>query len=106
MNFTIGETAGDYRILEELGRGGMGRVFRVEHLITKRQEAMKVLQGGRPDAPEQAERSLKEIQVQASLPGASPETMASSIATPLERQFGRIASVTEMTSSSSLGSNE
>jgi len=44
------------------------------------------------------------IQVQAKLPGASPETMASSVATPLERQFGRIAGVTEMTSSSSLGS--
>ena len=43
------------------------------------------------------------ISVNASLPGASPETMASSVATPLERQFGRIASVTEMTSSSSLG---
>jgi multidrug efflux pump len=40
------------------------------------------------------------IQVQASLPGASPEIMASSVATPLERQFGRIAGVTEMTSSS------
>ena len=45
------------------------------------------------------------ISVSASLPGASPETMASSVATPLERQFGRIAGVTEMTSSSSLGSS-
>jgi multidrug efflux pump len=44
------------------------------------------------------------ISVSASLPGASPATMASSVATPLERQFGRIASVSEMTSSSSLGS--
>ena len=44
------------------------------------------------------------ISVNANLPGASPETMASSVATPLERQFGRIAAVTEMTSSSSLGS--
>ena len=44
------------------------------------------------------------IQVQANLPGASPETMASSVATPLERQFGRIAGITEMTSASSLGS--
>jgi multidrug efflux pump len=44
------------------------------------------------------------ISVQASLPGASPETMASSVATPLERQFGRIAGVTEMTSTSFLGS--
>ncbi|HLK67961.1 MAG TPA: efflux RND transporter permease subunit [Bryobacteraceae bacterium] len=44
------------------------------------------------------------ISVQAALPGASPETMASSVATPLERQFGRIAGVTEMTSTSFLGS--
>ena len=44
------------------------------------------------------------VNVGAGLPGASPETMATSVATPLERQFGRIASVTEMTSSSGLGS--
>ncbi|MEP6801264.1 MAG: multidrug efflux RND transporter permease subunit [Acidobacteriota bacterium] len=44
------------------------------------------------------------INVNAGLPGASPETMASSVATPLERQFGRIAGVTEMTSASSQGS--
>ena len=43
------------------------------------------------------------ISVNASLPGASPETMASAVATPLERQFGRIAGVTQMTSSSGLG---
>src|SRR3989442_5907139 len=44
------------------------------------------------------------IQMQASLPGASPETMASAVATPLERQFGRIAGVNQMTSSSQIGS--
>ncbi|MDP9173612.1 MAG: efflux RND transporter permease subunit [Planctomycetota bacterium] len=44
------------------------------------------------------------IFVNASLPGASPETMASAVATPLEHQFTRIAGVTEMTSNSSLGS--
>ena len=44
------------------------------------------------------------VRIQAKLPGASPETMASAVATPLERQFGRIAGVTEMTSSSSIGS--
>src|SRR5580692_5736039 len=44
------------------------------------------------------------ISVSATLSGASPETMAASVATPLERQFGRIAGVTEMTSSSGLGS--
>ena len=44
------------------------------------------------------------ISVNAGLPGASPETMASSVATPLERQFGRIAGVNQMTSTSQLGS--
>jgi multidrug efflux pump len=44
------------------------------------------------------------ISVGASLPGASPETMASSVAAPLEHQFARIAGVTEMTSTSTLGS--
>src|SRR6202522_1960676 len=43
------------------------------------------------------------ISVSASLPGASAQIMASSVATPLERQFGHIAGVTEMTSQSALG---
>ena len=43
------------------------------------------------------------ISVQAQLPGASPETMATSVAEPLERHFGQVADVTEMTSSSSVG---
>jgi multidrug efflux pump len=43
------------------------------------------------------------ISVQASLPGASPEIMASSVATPLEREFGRISGVSEMTAQSTLG---
>src|SRR5579862_5677681 len=44
------------------------------------------------------------INISASLPGASPQTMASSVATPLERRFGRIAGLVEMTSASTLGS--
>src|SRR3954449_5187547 len=44
------------------------------------------------------------ISVSAALPGASPSTMASAVATPLERRFGRIAGLTEMTSQSALGS--
>jgi multidrug efflux pump len=44
------------------------------------------------------------VMVTAALPGASPETMGSAVATPLERQFSRIAGVSEMTSSSGLGS--
>src|SRR5215469_9075333 len=44
------------------------------------------------------------LSVNAGLPGASPETMASAVATPLERRFGRIAGVNEITSTSTLGS--
>ncbi len=46
------------------------------------------------------------IIVFANLPGASPETMASSVATPLERMFGRIAGITQMTSTSQLGQHQ
>jgi hydrophobe/amphiphile efflux-1 (HAE1) family protein len=45
------------------------------------------------------------VNASANLPGASPATMAANVATPLERRFGRIAGVTEMTSTSSLGSS-
>ena len=48
--------------------------------------------------------SFPTISVGAALPGASPETMASAVATPLERQFGRIAGITQMTSTSQIGS--
>ena len=46
---------------------------------------------------------LSAIQVSAALPGASPENMASSVATPLEKQFSHIAGITSMSSKSSLG---
>src|SRR5947209_3622190 len=46
------------------------------------------------------------ISVQAQLPGASPDTIASTVAAPLERQFGQIAGVTQMTSTSTLGSTQ
>ncbi|MBK5290244.1 MAG: protein kinase, partial [Acidobacteriia bacterium] len=63
----VGETVGDYRIKEELGRGAVGRVFRVEHVLTQRQEAMKVLAGVSLREEEVAQRFLREIRVQASL---------------------------------------
>ena len=43
------------------------------------------------------------ISISASLPGASPETMATAVAQPLERQFGQVAGITQMTSTSTLG---
>jgi len=43
MDFHVGQTFGDYSITGVLGAGGMGHVYRVEHRLTKRTEAMKVL---------------------------------------------------------------
>jgi serine/threonine-protein kinase len=63
----LGDTIGDYRILEELGRGGEGRVFKGEHVITRRKEALKVLNGAALIEPDLAQRFMREIRVQASL---------------------------------------
>jgi serine/threonine-protein kinase len=67
MSFAIGESIGHYEIVEELGAGANGRVLKVQHLITRRREAMKVLVDNKPDSPEQAQRFLREIRLQASL---------------------------------------
>ncbi len=68
----IGDTIGPYRITSLIGTGGMGRVYEVEHCVTKRIEAMKLLlpsaDGATPeDQQEHVSRFLREIQVQASL---------------------------------------
>jgi len=67
MGLSIGDIVGDYKIVQEIGRGGMGRVFKVEHSVTRRVEAMKVLDGGHPGNSQSSARSLREIQLQASL---------------------------------------
>jgi serine/threonine-protein kinase len=67
MGIQIGDTIGDYQVIGELGRGGMGQVFRVRSLITDREEAMKVMAPGADDHPEAADRFLREIRVHASL---------------------------------------
>jgi eukaryotic-like serine/threonine-protein kinase len=61
------EVVGDYRVLGLLGAGGMGAVYKVEHLITRRVEAMKVLSTGIGCAPADLRRFEREIQVQARL---------------------------------------
>ena len=58
---------GVYKITGRLGSGGMGEVFQVEHIITKRVEAMKVLAAGANSTSERGQRFLREIQLQASL---------------------------------------
>ena len=58
---------GDYEILDELGRGGMGRVFRVRNVISDRIEAMKVLLPDLVGRQDLAARFLREIKVLAAL---------------------------------------
>jgi eukaryotic-like serine/threonine-protein kinase len=62
-----GDIVGGHRVLERIGSGGMGAVYKAEHLITKRIEAMKVLPLGVGSGPEEIQRFEREIQVQARL---------------------------------------
>jgi eukaryotic-like serine/threonine-protein kinase len=63
----VGQTIGDYEILSLLGRGGMGKVFKVRNLISDRIEAMKVLLPDVDSTPDLAERFLREIKLVATL---------------------------------------
>src|SRR5258708_11939705 len=67
MSFEIGATVGDYQVVEVLGSGGMGQVYKVRNLISDRMEAMKVLLPNLDTDQELAERFMREIKVQASL---------------------------------------
>lgn len=67
MSFEIGESIGTYKIVAAIGSGGMGEVFQVEHEITRRVEAMKILATESSSTPEQGQRFLREIQLQARL---------------------------------------
>ncbi len=67
MGIAAGQYVGDYRIAAVVGEGAGGRVFKAEHIITRRTEALKVLARALPDTKEEEQRFLREIQVQASL---------------------------------------
>src|SRR4051812_48017086 len=67
MSFIVGQTVGDYSILQELGKGGSGRVYKVEHTITRRREALKILAASTADQADNWDRFLREIRLQASL---------------------------------------
>lgn len=67
MELQIGSTIGDYQVVGILGAGGMGKVYKVRNVISDRLEAMKVLLPDLANAPELADRFLREIKVQASL---------------------------------------
>jgi serine/threonine protein kinase len=66
-NFEIGMAVGDYEILSVLGRGGMGKVFKVRNVISDRVEAIKVLLPDLDPSPDLEERFLREIRVVAAL---------------------------------------
>jgi serine/threonine protein kinase len=67
VNLDVGQTVGDYEILSLLGRGGMGKVFKVRNLISDRIEAMQVLLPDADVTPELAERFAREIKLVAVL---------------------------------------
>jgi hypothetical protein len=67
MAFQVGEKVGDYEIVGILGRGGMGKVFRVRNLLSDRMEAMKIVLPDSAANPEVTDRFLREIRVHASL---------------------------------------
>jgi len=63
----IGDRVGDYQIIDVLGAGGMGKVYKVRNIISERVEAMKVLLPNLAGDPDLADRFMREIKVQASL---------------------------------------
>ena len=67
MSYEIGSRVGDYEILQILGAGGMGRVYKVRNVLSDRVEAMKVLLPDLEGNPGLADRFMREIKVQASL---------------------------------------
>ena len=97
MALEIGDTVGDYRIIGVLGRGGMGKVYRVRSLLTDRDEAMKIVLPDRDDDPAAADRFLREIRVHASLQHPNIATLHTAL-----RVEGRIAMILELIEGASL----
>jgi hydrophobe/amphiphile efflux-1 (HAE1) family protein len=100
----------DDRRKEAEREGGLSAPFIKRPVATSLLAAAVLLAGGAayfnlPVAP-LPDIDFPTVSVSAALPGASPDTMASAVATPLERRFGRIAGLSEMTSTSSLGNTQ
>lgn len=67
MELLKGQSLGDYAVLKEIGHGGVGRVYEVEHTITRRREAIKIMSFEGVGDTEKSERFLREIRLQAAL---------------------------------------
>ena len=96
MNYEVGERIGDYQVIERIGSGGMGAVYKVRNLITDRIDAMKVLLPDLRQAPDLAERFSREIKVHASL--IHPNIAALHTAMRVENQLLMIMEFVEGTS--------
>jgi eukaryotic-like serine/threonine-protein kinase len=93
MNFQIGDTIGDYRIVDVLGRGGMGKIFRVRNLISDRVDALKIVAPDLGANAELADRFLREIKVHASL--EHPNIAALRTALRVGDQFAMVMELVE-----------
>ena len=102
MNFEPGSTVGDYQVLEILGAGGMGKVYKVRNLISDRIEAMKVLLPDLVQEADLADRFLREIKVQASL--EHPNIAALHTAVRVENQLLMLIEFVEGVGSRTLSS--
>jgi serine/threonine-protein kinase len=96
MNYEVGDRVGDYQVVERIGAGGMGAVYKVRNLITDRLDAMKVLLPDLRQAADLAERFSREIKVHASL--VHPNIAALHTAMRLENQLLMIMELVEGTS--------
>jgi serine/threonine-protein kinase len=96
MNYEAGERIGDYQVVERIGSGGMGAVYKVRNLITDRTDAMKVLLPDLRQAPDLAERFSREIKVHASL--VHPNIAALHTAMRVDNQLLMIMEFVEGTS--------
>jgi eukaryotic-like serine/threonine-protein kinase len=96
MNYEVGERIGDYQVVERIGAGGMGAVYKVRNLITDRTDAMKVLLPDLRQAPDLAERFSREIKVHASL--VHPNIASLHTAMRVENQLLMIMEYVEGTS--------
>lgn len=85
VGLSIGQTVGEYRVVDVIGAGGMGTVYKVQHLISDRIEAMKVILPELIDSPELADRFIREIKVQARL--SHPNIASLHNALRLDNQF-------------------
>src|ERR1700722_2854189 len=93
MTYEVGERIGDYQVVERIGAGGMGAVYKVRNLITDRLEAMKVLLPDLREASDLAERFSREIKVHASL--IHPNIAALHTALRVEHQLLMIMELVE-----------